>query len=165
MQGPNEEQGEPHSYLRCPGLDVAGEFLLPDEELIKINISKNLKETESAITEFAEARNLSSSMVAYKLFRNGLMDQDTWFRLSETFKKWWFEGQSAKRSVAKKKEGGPNYYVVKSHRIGASLISLVKRMVSGGALTTTKAGQILGVKAKNVQTLIDTLASSGASRA
>ncbi len=144
--------------------DVAVEFLLPGEELIEINISKNLKETESTISEFARARNLSSSMVAYKLFRNGLIDQDTWFRLSETFKKWWFEGQSAKRSAAKKKEGGPNYYVVKSHRIGASLISLVKRMMSGGALTTTKAGQILGVKAKNVQTLIDTLASSGASR-
>lgn len=144
--------------------DVAGEFLLPREELIEIDISENRKETESAISKFARARNLSSSMVAYKLFRNGSIDQDTWFRLRKTFKELWREGQSAKRSAAKKKKGGPNYYVVKRHRTGTSLISLVKRMMSGGALTTTKAGKVLGVKAKKVQTLIDTLASSRVSR-
>lgn len=144
--------------------DVAGAFLLSSEELIEIDISENRKETESAISKFAGARNLSSSMVAYKLFRNGSIDQDTWLRLHKTFKELWSEGQSAKRRAAKKKKGGPNYYVGKRYRTGTSLISLVKRMMLVRALTTTKAGKVLGVKAKNVQALIDTLASSRASR-
>jgi Zn-dependent peptidase ImmA (M78 family) len=144
--------------------DVAGEFLLPNEETLTIGNATNLEEIGNTVSDFARTRNLSSSMVAYKLFRNGSISKDTWFRLNETFKRWWFEGQSTKKSAAKKKKGGPNYYVVKSHRVGNLLISHVKRMMAGGILTTTKAGKILGVKAKNVGALVDTLASSGARR-
>jgi len=143
--------------------DVAGELLLPSEELSTSNelsviqAVSDLEETAKRISEFAQSRNLSSSMVAYKLFRSGSIDQDTWFYLSDTFRKLWIEGQKIKRRQVKSQEGGPSYYTVRRHRVGTSLIELVQRMMAGGALTTSKAGQILGVKAKNVQMLIDTL--------
>jgi hypothetical protein len=43
-------------------------------------------------------------------------------------------------------KGAPDYYVVRRHRVGQGLLALVDRMVAGGALTTTKAGKVLGVK-------------------
>lgn len=42
--------------------------------------------------------------------------------------------------------GAPDYYVVRRHRVGRGLLELINRMVAGGALTTTKAGKVLGVK-------------------
>lgn len=42
--------------------------------------------------------------------------------------------------------GAPDYYVVRRHRVGQGLLNLVNRMVAGGALTTTRAGKVLGVR-------------------
>lgn len=54
------------------------------------------------------------------------------------------------------KKKGPDYYTVHQYRVGRALIVLVHRMMVSGALTTSKAGKVLGVKAKNVMTLVDT---------
>lgn len=137
--------------------EVAGEFLLPKDELSTLDVEEGLsfQETRKRIGEFARARNLSSSMVAYSLFRTGKIDHPTWRLLSQTFEKLWKERKEAKRQKARKKDGGPNYYVVRRHRLGTNLISLVQRMMAGGALTTTKAGKVLGIRAKNVQKLLE----------
>ena len=47
-------------------------------------------------------------------------------------------------------------------RVGGALVGLVRRMLDAGALTTIKAGKVLGVKAKNVRSLIDTSAAGTA---
>jgi Zn-dependent peptidase ImmA (M78 family)/transcriptional regulator with XRE-family HTH domain len=137
--------------------EVAGEFLLPKEELSTLDVEEGMsfKETRKKIGEFARARNLSSSMVAYSLLRTGKIDHSTWRRLSQEFEKLWRERKEAKREEARKKDGGPNYYVVRRHRLGTNLISLVQRMMAGGALTTTKAGKVLGIRAKYVQKLLE----------
>ncbi|MGH6849116.1 MAG: ImmA/IrrE family metallo-endopeptidase [Methylocella sp.] len=53
--------------------DVAGEFLLPAEDLrqLEVDSSTNLEVAERRISEFANNRNVSHSMVAYKLYRVG----------------------------------------------------------------------------------------------
>ena len=43
-------------------------------------------------------------------------------------------------------EGGPSFYVVRRHRVGQRLLRLTCRMLASGALSTTKAARILGVK-------------------
>jgi Zn-dependent peptidase ImmA (M78 family) len=137
--------------------EVAGQFLLPKDELSALQVvdTLNLEESKERITEFAQPRNLSSSMVAYSLYQTGAISRDMWQRLSKEFEKLWKEGKETQRVKARFREGGPDYYVVRRHRIGANLITLVQRMVQSGALTTTKAGIILGVKTRNVQKLLE----------
>jgi len=136
--------------------DVAGELLVPGDELgeLRAAIRRGLDVTAEAIGVFAGDRNVSRSMVAYKLFRADLIDHQTWQELSNLFRQQWLNNRAAARERARDADGGPNYYVVRRHRVGAALIDLVRRMTANGALTTTKAGKVLGVKPKNVELLI-----------
>lgn len=138
--------------------DVAGEFLLSRDELAKIEINDTmaLETAEVHITEFAKNLNISSSMVAYKLYRSGTIELETWRNLSAAFRNMWLQERFEQRERTREREGGPTYYLVRRHRVGTALVELVRRMIATGALTTSKAGKVLGVKAKNVQTLIDT---------
>lgn len=137
--------------------EVAGEFLLPKAELTSLRGIGNLgfSEMKQQIVDFAQRRNLSSSMVAYGLYQSAAIEHATWLRLSQEFERLWTEGKEIQRKKAREKDGGPNYYIVRRHRIGKNLITLVQRMVHSGSLTTTKAGMILGVKSKNVQKLFE----------
>ncbi len=56
--------------------------------------------------------------------------------------------------VAAEVGGGANYYVVRRHRVGSTLINFIGRMMMSGLITTSKAGKVLGVKSCNVQKLI-----------
>ena len=60
----------------------------------------------------------------------------------------------AQSATKDKSEGGPSYYVVKRHRLGHALLDLVKNSLGEGFLTYTRAGQVLGVKPRNVDPLI-----------
>jgi len=139
--------------------DIASEFLLPNSELeqLEIDSTMDLKSTQHQISEFALNRNLSASMVAYKLYLMGTVDFERWKLLSETFRKMWISQRNLRRARAREQENRRiNYYRVRRHRIGKALLELVGNMMRAGAITTYKAGKVLGVKAKNVQTLIDT---------
>ncbi len=136
--------------------DVASEFLLPTGELdqLKAAVSSDIATTAARISEFAEARNVSRSMVAYKLFRRRLIVDAQWRQLNRHFRARWLENRESRRTKAKTAAGGPNYYVVRRHRLGPALVQLTARLMEVGALTTSKAGRVLGVKPKNVQTLV-----------
>ncbi|NKB49848.1 MAG: ImmA/IrrE family metallo-endopeptidase [Alphaproteobacteria bacterium] len=147
--------------------DVAGELLLPVAELeglAEVN-RRSFAEAVEAIGGFAGNRNISRAMVAYKLFRNEFIDFEDWQRLSQFFSRQWFENRAAARERSRDTDGGPNYYVVRRHRVGASLINLVRRMTANGALTTSKAGKVLGVKPKNVEPMIRRQVANNASGA
>ena len=143
--------------------DVAGQFLLPSEELAQLNVndSTDFKESASRVSNFARQRNLSSSMVAYKLYRVGKIGESTWNHLSATFRNMWLEQRSEQRTRSRGREDGPDYYVVRRHRVGQGLISLVGRTMAAGSLTTSQAGRVLGVKAQNVQPLLGIGGPSG----
>ena len=143
--------------------DVAGEFLLPANELRELSIvnTADMEAIERPITGFARDRNLSSSMVAYKLYRVRAIDQDTWRSLSTAFRNRWLEERRKYREKNRDQEGGPSFYVLRAHRLGKGLVDLVGRMMNGGALTTSKAGKVLGVKGKQVQALLDASGHGG----
>ena len=136
--------------------DVAGELLLPSDELRDLVAAtrQGFDEMATAIGAFAGDRNISRSMVAYKLFRDDLIDYQAWQRLAKMFKQQWRQIRAAARERARDEDRGPNYYVVRRHRVGAALIDLVCRMTANGSLTTSKAGKVLGVKPKNVEPMI-----------
>ena len=137
--------------------EVASEFLLSREELaqLEINDTMALETAEAHITEFAHNYNLSSSMVAYKLYLSGTIELETWRKISEAFRNRWLQERLKQRERTGKQKIRLNSNIVRRHRVGKALVELIRRMMATGALTTTKAGKVLGVKAKNVQNLID----------
>ena len=138
--------------------DVAGEFLLPATELGQLAPSVHLSVATTAeqIGTFAEERRISRAMVAYKLYRAGMIGKTTWAALDGHFRKQWQAYKQREAERNKKAEGGPNYYVVRRHRIGDALLSLVRRSLDEGAITYTKASRVLGVKPRNVEPLLST---------
>ncbi|WP_312016898.1 ImmA/IrrE family metallo-endopeptidase [Bradyrhizobium liaoningense] len=132
--------------------DVAGRFLLPSAEIETLAGLRGAS-FESAVTrinDFAEQRNISRSMVAYKLLREGLIDRELWSRLTALFRSQWKAARASERERNREREGGPNYYVVRRHRLGDALVNLTGRMLAERILSPTKAGKVLGVKASNV---------------
>ncbi len=136
--------------------DIAGEFLLAADELDGLDLRKagDVKKAANLIGEFALHRHLSRAMVAYVALRHGLIDTELYRHLAALFRGQWVWERRNRR--AERMEGtGPSYYVVRRHRLGDALIQLTRRMMDTGALTTTKAARILGVKPTRVPALID----------
>lgn len=136
--------------------NVAAEWLLPARELkqIEIDLPQDISEQQEHISKFARRRNLSHTMVAYRLLRSGRIDQQNYNRLRADFAKWWNRERNRKREKARESDGGPNYYVVRRHRVGEALLWFTGRMMRSGALSTTKAARILGVKPRQVGELL-----------
>jgi len=137
--------------------DVAGRFFLSADELAELrDIRGNEVDRASArISGFAESRHVSRSMVAHKLFREGVIDQDQWRSLSNLFRAHWLRSREAQRDRNRNRDGGPSYYVVKRHRLGDALVSLTRRVLAERALTPSKAAIVLGVKPSNVYNLVN----------
>ncbi len=93
-------------------------------------------------------------MVAYALYRQHRISSPVWLQLHEHFRQRWFEELERRRIRDRERPGGPDYYVVRRHRIGPALIELTARLLAAGTLTTSKAGQVLGVKPKQVVSII-----------
>lgn len=140
--------------------EVASKFLLPEGELDEISLSNatDVRSIKRGIDSFAHGRHLSHSMVAYRLFQRGDIDKLTWGKLSKFYGDKWREN----RGKPRKTTGGPSFYTLRRYQVGTALLELTSRMVSAGALTTSKAGIVLGVKAKQVQKLLDTSGHNGA---
>jgi Zn-dependent peptidase ImmA (M78 family) len=141
---------------------VAGELLLPSAELRRFANGKVLD--GATITTFAKARNLSSTMVAYNLYRIDVLSRNEWLILREEFKERWLEARAKKRRLNKEGDGGPSFYLIRGHRVGRGLLDLVSRMLGAGALTSSKAGKVLGVKGVQVQQMLDTHGYGGVRR-
>jgi Zn-dependent peptidase ImmA (M78 family) len=134
---------------------VAGEILLPASEMHEMHLLRHvsLQETVSAISEFARVRNVSRPLVAYKLLRLNVINHSRWLELDKHYEDEWIATQARFEAKAQG-DGGPSYYVVKRHRLGHALLELVKNSLSEGFLTHTRAGQVLGVKPRNVDPLV-----------
>ena len=142
--------------------DVAAGFLLPAHELTLVGDGPRTDVETAArqIGEFSAARHLSRTMVAYGLFRAGSLSDAAWRILGNLFLTQWRQSQDAKR--AREKDGaGPSFYVVRRHRLGSALLHFVSRNLADGALTPTRAGQVLGVKPRNVAPLLSTVGPFG----
>lgn len=137
--------------------DVASEFLLPADDLAALNVNEQteFREAVQDISDFATARKLSGTMVAYKLYRVGAFDYAFCERISRTFRQQFLVSRNRSRELSRDAESGPTYPIIKRHRAGQALVELVDRMLGIGALTTTKAGKVLGVSGKNVQGVLD----------
>jgi Zn-dependent peptidase ImmA (M78 family) len=140
--------------------DVAGEILLPAEELKVFSNLSSFERTVAAIAEYAPQWRVSQTMVAYKLYRTGKVGRTMWSNLNTHFYDEFLAFKQKQSEKQKASESGPNYYVVKRHRVGSALLGLVRRALDEGNITYTKASRVLGVKPRNVEPLL----SSGTMR-
>ena len=140
--------------------DVASEVLLPSKELSGfVPDTTSFESLAQEISAFASERNISSGLVSYRLLRQGYIEKSQWFELSDHFKNQWLAHKARQRAKSKQQEGGPSYFVVRRSKLGNALVSFAERMLNAGAISTTKAGLLLGVKPLKVHKLFD---SSGA---
>lgn len=131
---------------------VAGRFFLNPDELLVLGIGQGTKPEDvlTAVSEFAADMNLSRKMIAYNLLRNNHINIGTYRQLVGILDR---ERRETKKDRPDG-DSGPSYYVVRRHRIGPRLINVVQRMIAGGALSTTRAGRVLGVKPTAVNRLV-----------
>jgi Zn-dependent peptidase ImmA (M78 family) len=145
--------------------EVASEFLLPARELQEFDTATGASQADLAerISEFARGRKVSRTMLAYRLHRAGLISSEQWNRLSGLFRRTWLERRERDREIAKERDqSGPTYYPLRRQRIGEALLRTTERLLVAGALTSTKAGKVLGVKPGHLPEL---LISGGSLRA
>ena len=141
--------------------DIAGRVLLKAREIGELTETRRLplKERIVRITEFASERNISRTMTAYNLWTSGLIPRAGWEELRDHFFQAWIDKQADRRERQRErqrddKQTGPSYYVVRRHRLGRALLSLVGHSLADGSISHTKAAHVLGVKPRNVEPLL-----------
>lgn len=136
--------------------DVAAEFLLPKDDIKKIPLgnNQNIEEIISIIIKFANDRHISRQVVAYRLFRLGMINKKIWNNLNSRFISISINEKENKKLSENKANSGPSYYVVRQHRLGKSILKFVDRTLREGVLTPIKAAKVLGVKPRNLHPLL-----------
>lgn len=135
--------------------EIASNVLLPAYEVREIKFGNTLNDDDLflAISDFAKDRHLSIKMVAFRLLEQGKIKRASWNYIDRKIEQLI---QLDKESIRAKKDGssGPDFYIVRRHRLGNSIVNLVSRNLSSGSLTPVKAAKILGVKPRSVAPLI-----------
>ncbi|MBG6407535.1 ImmA/IrrE family metallo-endopeptidase [Pseudomonas aeruginosa] len=134
--------------------EVAALILLGDDDLSEIDWARlTIEQLVKKASGYAQPRNVSGSLIVYRLLLQGLITEDQWTQASERLRALWLLHRKAEKEE-KAESSGPSYYVVKRYKLGGALIDVVNRTMRDGALTATKAGRVLGVKPANIYNLI-----------
>lgn len=146
--------GTPEKRIERFCNDVAGEFLLPRSEVLAIDmLGLRLDEQITVITEHANRWRVSRQMVAYGLFKAGLVSLDAWKELDAGIRALWVAERRREKDQAKS-SGGPTYYVLRRHRLGRAMLDFARHYVEAGTLSPSKAAKVLGVKPRAVYPLL-----------
>jgi len=139
--------------------DIASRILLPITELdeLQIDDATAFDDAVSQISLFANERNISSSMVAYKLYLEGRIARVKWHVLANKYRELWIENRKRTSRLLRESNKGPSYYTIRKHRVGNALIDKVGRYLYSGGITTVKAGRVLGVKPTNIPAMLDAI--------
>lgn len=136
--------------------DVAGAFLLPVGEMDALDLGNgDMDLVSEQISRLAGERKVSRTMAAYQAHRAGRISREMFQGLSAAYRRQWRQERERQRAADRERDGGPNYYAVRRHRLGDRLTGLVRRMMAADALATSKAARILGVRPGQVQPLLD----------
>ena len=138
--------------------DIAGEFLLSTEEmaLLAFDDSDNISAVTERINALAIEFKVSRSMIAYKAHRSDLITWETYKQLKISFREDWLRNREKNRERTRQNEIKIDQNRIRRHRLGNRIIGLVDHMMEADALSTSSAAQILGVKPRQVQPLLDT---------
>lgn len=135
--------------------DAAAAVLIDRDEVVELQgLLRGAAGDIAMISAFADRARISSTMVAYQLYRVGGIDEDRWTVLRDTFRQLWLSQKDRERERNRGKDGGPNWYVVRRHRLGSAILAVARQGMADGSLTPVRAARMLGVKPMNVYPLL-----------
>jgi len=135
--------------------DVASDILLPSSEFNTfLSTDLNFEIIKEEISIYALSTKVSNSHIAYRLYREGIINKALWGQLSEFYFQQWNTRRDKEKEKMRQSVGGPSYYLVKKYKLGA-LVSLAQRFAYSGTLSTTKTGLLLGIRPLKVHRLFE----------
>lgn len=149
-------RGLPDNVIERLCNNVAGEFLLPSEAVPDMSHLRgaNVQLVLGATERIADVWNISQGAVTYRFAQKNWIPPDVASDLFRLFAERWRREKQRTRATRSPDETGPSYYVVRRNRLGAALLSVVRRALQGEAITHTKAARILGVSPSSVEQLL-----------
>ena len=131
--------------------DVASEIILPSKDFRLWQITtEDYEDLKFLISDYSATMNVSASHIAYRLHKRGDIHLSMWIKLGGYYKEQWLKGRERQRDSRKRDNSGPSYYILRRYSLGSALVDVAQRLTQSGALSTTKAGALLGVKPLNV---------------
>lgn len=143
--------------------DVAGELLLPDQALARVARLTNVEAVLHEADVLCRDWHVSKAMAAYRLWRARKTDADTYGEVVRILAEQWRHQRARERDQNRAGEGGPNYYVVRRHRLGDALLRFVGHGLRADAVTHTTAAKVLGVRPGAVEPLLSSVMGLGGS--
>jgi Zn-dependent peptidase ImmA (M78 family)/transcriptional regulator with XRE-family HTH domain len=145
--------GPPDGQVEKLCNDAAAAVLIDRAELADLPLSGDAGDVRQ-IDALADRARVSRTMVAYQLHLAGRLTRDRWEGLRDQFRAEWLALKERERERNRTKDGGPNWYIVRRHRLGAALLDVARRGMAEGSLTPTRAARMLGVKPMAVYPLL-----------
>ena len=147
--------GAPNGRIEQLCSDAAATVLVAKAEITSLTQFLQGGDNDvTVINALANHARISRSMVAYQLFRAGTVAEARWEELRDTFRAQWLAQKERDREKNRSREGGPNWYVVRRHRLGSAILAVARQGMADGSLTPTRAARMLGVKPTNVYPLL-----------
>ncbi|MET0240186.1 MAG: XRE family transcriptional regulator [Sphingobium sp.] len=145
--------GPPESEIEKLCNDAAASLLLDATEIAGLRLAGDATDVRQ-IDALADRALISRSMVVYQLFRGRRIDRARWEGLRDQFRADWLAIKQREKEKNREKDGGPNWYIVRRHRLGQALLAVARRGMADGSLTPTRAARMLGVKPMAVHPLL-----------
>ena len=128
--------------------EVASEILVPKSEFDSAHWEnfETLDKQMLEISNYASQINVSVSMIAFRLFQEGIISEQRFSSISRIIA----NTVSKSKDDSDKSTGGSSYYSTRAHRSGTPLIEFTDRMLADRQISIHSAGLLLGVRPANV---------------
>ncbi|MFN3273056.1 MAG: ImmA/IrrE family metallo-endopeptidase [Paracoccus sp. (in: a-proteobacteria)] len=141
--------------------DVAGEVLLPDQALAQVRKMATADAVLQEVESLCQQWHVSKAMAAYRLWRERKTDAETYGEVVRILGEQWQRQRTREKEKNRNSESGPNYYIVRRHRLGDALLRFVGHGLRAEAVTHTTAAKVLGVRPGAVETLLSSVTGLG----
>jgi Zn-dependent peptidase ImmA (M78 family) len=145
--------GTPQAGIERLCNDAAATALLEPSEIAALALTGGDGDV-ALINGLADHARVSRTMIAYQLFRADRITYGRWEALRDQFRTEWMASREKARERSRTQDGGPNWYIVRRHRLGTALLAVARQGIADGSLTPSRAGRMLGVKPMAVYPLL-----------
>ena len=135
--------------------DVAGEMLLPTEALRMVERLSSTEAVQRKAEVLAHEWGVSAPMAAYRIWRTGRTDADTYGEVAHIFAERWRRAREQQRGDRTDDNSGPSFYVVRRHRLGDAVLRAVGAGLRADTITHSRAGQVFGVRPGAVEAVLE----------
>ncbi|MGW8279730.1 ImmA/IrrE family metallo-endopeptidase [Sphingomonas aurantiaca] len=145
--------GPPQGAVEQLCNDTAAATLISISEIRDLPLEGGVADVRH-INALADRAKVSRSMIAYQLYRAGRITLVVWEGLRDAFQAEWLAKKDRDKERNRTTDGGPSWYIVRRHRLGAALLAVARQGMADGSLTPTRAARMLGVNPMNVYPLL-----------